>query len=398
MMTFRCITMEKETTAFPFMALLALAMTGFICIMTETMPAGLLPEISTGLNISLSATGQWITVFALGSTLAAIPLTIATGSWNRKTLLQITLLGFLFFNTITALSSNIDLTLFARFGAGAAAGLAWGLLAGYSRRIVAPHLQGRAMAIAMAGTPAALSLGVPLGTWLGHFLGWRMTFGMMSVFSVLLMIWVYCVLPDVPGHLKHSKISFRQVLTTRGVKPVLAVVLTWMLAHNILYTYIAPFSALSGMASHIDIVLLIFGLSSLAGLCITGKLIDRHLRLMALLSLTGLSLFALFLAIYSSSPTILIVGSVVWGITFGGAGTLLTTALADAAGDGADVAISVTVVSWNIAIALGSITGGFILEGDGAKNLPWAFLLLVICSLIIVKFNSKYAFPRRILY
>lgn len=378
------------------MALFALAMTGFICIMTETMPAGLLPEISAAMNISLSAAGQWITVYALGSTLAAIPLTIATGTWKRKTLLQTTLFGFLFFNTMTALSSNIYLTLFARFGAGAAAGLAWGLLAGYSRRIVSPHLQGRAITIAMAGTPAALSLGVPLGTWLGHFLGWRLTFGTMSALSVLLMIWVYLAVPDVPGQLKHAKMSLRKVLAMRGVKPVLAVVLTWMLAHNILYTYIAPFSALSGMTSHVDLILLIFGLSSLAGLSITGKVIDRHLRHMVLLSLTGLSFFSLFLGLFSSAPAILIAGSAVWGLAFGGAGTLLTTALADAADDGADVAISMAVVSWNTAIALGGITGGLILEGPGVSDLPWAFLILVTCSLLIVKLNNKYAFPSRV--
>ncbi|STR62554.1 major facilitator superfamily transporter [Klebsiella michiganensis] len=157
---------------FPYMPLMAFAMTGFICIMTETIPAGLLPEISKGMNISLASAGQWVTVYALGSLFAAIPLTIVTRSWNRKYVLLMTVAGFFIFNTITALSSNVYLTLLARLGAGAAAGLAWSLLAGFSRRIVDPLHQGRAMAIAMAGTPLALSLGVPLGTWLGHYLGW----------------------------------------------------------------------------------------------------------------------------------------------------------------------------------------------------------------------------------
>ncbi|MGK6718367.1 MFS transporter [Serratia marcescens] len=119
--------------------------------------------------------------YALGSLFAAIPLTIVTRSWNRKYVLLMTVAGFFIFNTITALSSNVYLTLLARLGAGAAAGLAWSLLAGFSRRIVEPLHQGRAMAIAMAGTPLALSLGVPLGTWLGHYLGWRLTFGINYV-------------------------------------------------------------------------------------------------------------------------------------------------------------------------------------------------------------------------
>ncbi|HCK7163484.1 TPA: MFS transporter, partial [Enterobacter roggenkampii] len=52
------------------MPLMAFAMTGFICIMTETIPAGLLPEISKGMNISLASAGQWVTVYALGSLFA----------------------------------------------------------------------------------------------------------------------------------------------------------------------------------------------------------------------------------------------------------------------------------------------------------------------------------------
>lgn len=379
--------MQKMNDTFPYMPLMAFAMTGFICIMTETIPAGLLPEISKGMNISLASAGQWVTVYALGSLFAAIPLTIVTRSWNRKYVLLMTVAGCFIFNTITALSSNVYLTLLARLGAGAAAGLAWSLLAGFSRRIVDPLHQGRAMAIAMAGTPLALSLGVPLGTWLGHYLGWRLTFGIMSVLSLLLMIWIRISVPDSAGQQKHQKIPFRKVLATPGVRPVLAVVLTWMLAHNILYTYIAPFSSLSGMGAHVDGILLIFGLSALAGLIFTGKIIDSQLRKMVLASLAIFSIVSLFLGLFSYTPAILIVGSAVWGVTFGGAATLLNTALADAAEDGADVAISMTVVSWNAAIALGGITGGIILQGPGVNGLPWVILILALVSFLIVKIN-----------
>ncbi|MFA6072207.1 MAG: MFS transporter, partial [Janthinobacterium sp.] len=117
-------------------------MTGFICIVTETLPAGLLPQISAGLGISAALAGQMVTAYALGSLLAAIPLTIATRGWRRRNVLLLTIIGFLVFNTVTALSSYYWLTLAARFFAGMAAGLAWSLLAGYARRMVAPQQQG----------------------------------------------------------------------------------------------------------------------------------------------------------------------------------------------------------------------------------------------------------------
>jgi predicted MFS family arabinose efflux permease len=46
-------------------------------------------------------------------------------------------------------------------------GCLWALVAGYAARLVPDHLKGRAIAIAMAGTPIALSLGIPAGTLSG---------------------------------------------------------------------------------------------------------------------------------------------------------------------------------------------------------------------------------------
>ena len=243
----------------PVAGLLALAMTGFICIVTETLPAGLLPQISAGLGISAAMAGQMVTAYALGSLLAAIPLTIATRGWRRRKVLLLTVIGFLVFNTVTALSSHYWLTLAARFFAGMAAGLAWSLLAGYARRMVAPHQQGRALALAMVGAPVALSLGVPLGTLLGSLVSWRAAFWIISALTLVLIAWVLAKVPDYPGQSVHERLPLRRVFTTPGVRPVLAVVITWMLAHNILYTYIAPFVAPAGLTGRIDLVRLVFG-------------------------------------------------------------------------------------------------------------------------------------------
>lgn len=106
---------QNTTERLPMGALLALAMTGFICIVTETLPAGLLPQISSGLQVSSALAGQMVTVYALGSLLAAIPLTIATQGWRRRNVLLLTIVGFLLFNSITAWSSQYGVTLIARF-------------------------------------------------------------------------------------------------------------------------------------------------------------------------------------------------------------------------------------------------------------------------------------------
>ena len=384
---------QNTTERLPMGALLALAMTGFICIVTETLPAGLLPQISQGLDVSSALAGQMVTVYALGSLLAAIPLTIATQGWRRRNVLLLTIVGFLLFNSITAWSSDYGATLIARFFAGASAGLAWSLLAGYARRMVAPHLQGRAMAVAMVGTPIALSLGVPLGTWLGALVGWRTAFGLMSALTLVLMVWVVVKVPDYPGQAASERIGLRQVLLTPGVRSVLAVVLTWMLAHNMLYTYIAAFVASAGLGNKVDIVLLVFGLAALVGIWLTGRLVDRHLRNSVLASLATFAAISLLFGFFSRSVAVVYAGIFVWGLSFGGAATLLQTALADAAGEGADVALSMNVVVWNSAIAAGALTGGVLLDQVGVGVFPWVLLVLLLVGLWIVFSARTHGFP-----
>ncbi|MEE4620399.1 MFS transporter [Pseudomonas alliivorans] len=385
---------ERDGKKLPLGALLALAMTGFICIVTETLPAGLLPEIGSGLAVSPSLAGQMVTVYALGSLLAAIPLTVATQSWRRRTVLLLPILGFLIFNSVTALSSNYWLTLVARFFAGASAGLAWSLIAGYARRMVIPQLQGKAMAIAMVGTPVALSLGVPLGTWLGGFMGWRMAFGLMSGMTLVLIAWVLIKVPDYPGQSSSERMALRQVFFTPGVRSVLGVVFTWMLAHNILYTYIAPFIAGAGLANDVDVVLLAFGIAALVGIWGTGRLVDRYLRATVLASLATFAAVSVFFGLFPGSALAIYIGVFIWGLTFGGAATLLQTALADSAAEGADVALSMNVVVWNSAIAGGGIVGGVLLGQWGAGSFPWVLLVLLLGGLVITSRARAHGFTQ----
>lgn len=367
----------------PVVGLLALAMTGFICIMTETLPAGLLPQIGVSLHISPALAGQMVTSYALGSLSAAIPLTLATQRWRRRRVLLLAIIGFVIFNSITAVSTHYGLILMARYGAGAAAGLAWALLAGYARKMVTRSQQGRALAIAMVGTPVALSLGVPTGTWLGALMGWRLAFGIMSASTLLLIVWVLKSVPDFPGVAQHERLPFGRVLRTPGVRPVLGVVVVWMLAHNVLYTYIVPFISPAGLAGQADRVLLLFGLAALVGIWLTSRTVDRALRLSVLTSLATFAVVAGVFVIGSASPVVIVIGVTIWGLTFGGAATLLQTALADAAGDGVDVALSMNVVVWNSAIAGGGILGGVLLQTWGATSFPWAVLGLAGVGFLI---------------
>ena len=373
-----------RTDGLPVGKLLAFTMAGFLAIMTETMPAGLLPQIGHGLGVSEALAGQLVTLYALGSVLAAIPVIAATRGWNRRPLFLVAIGGLLVFNTITALSAHYGLTLAARFVAGMAAGVVWGLLAGYARRLVPPRLQGRALAVAGVGQPIALAIGVPLGTWLGTLFDWRSVFWIMSALSLLLFVWVRLAVPDFAGQSAGQRLPIRRVFTVPGIRPVLLALFAWILAHNTLYTYIAPYLASVGLGQRVDAVLLLFGVASIAGIWFTGLLVDRCLRMLTLSSLAVFAVAALALGLAGGSVVAVLIGVAAWGLTFGGAPTLLQTALADAAGEAADVAQSMLVTVFNLAVAGGGVVGGVWLERQGAASLPWALVTLALLALAVV--------------
>ncbi len=64
-------------------------------------------------------------------------------------------------------------------------------------------------------------------------------------------------------------------------------------------------------------------------------------------------------------------------MTFGGAPTLLQTALADSAGEHADVAQSILVTIFNLAVAGGGLVGGLVIDAAGPAWLPWTLLPLI---------------------
>lgn len=365
----------------PMLGLLALACGAFITVLTECIVAGLLPAMSRDLGIGEALVGQLTTVYALGSMLTAIPMVKLTSHLPRRPLLIAAILGFALANSVMAWTDAYALMLASRFLGGVAAGLLWALLAGYASRMVAPQLQGRAIAVAMVGTPLAMSIGIPAGTWLSQLIGWRWVFGLMSILSVALAGWSRATLPPVPGVPAQQSGSLREVLARPGLVAVYAVMLLAVLAHNVLYTYIAPFVALSGSQGALDRLLLLFGVSSVVSIAVTGALIDRWMRALVALGMGLFLLASVAMALWPASPLVLVASVAIWGLGFGGAATLIQTAVARRSGEQQDLGQSLVVVGWNLAIAGGGVAGGVMLKAAGAATLPWVLVALLVPTL-----------------
>jgi predicted MFS family arabinose efflux permease len=373
-------------------ALLALTTAAFVTVLTEALPAGVLPGMSASLGVGESAAGQAVTIYALGTALTAVPLSAATAAWPRKRLLLAGVAGFAVANTVTALSPAYSLTMVARFVAGVAAGVVWALLAGYARRLAPPENQGRAIAIVMAGIPLALSLGIPAGTFLGGLFGWRSAFGVMSAIAVVLLAWIAARVPDQPGQ-AGTRVPVRRTLTVPGVVPVLAVTLVFVLAHTVLYTYVAAFLGHAGMGDAVDVVLLVFGVASMAGIWVVGARIDRALRTLTVLSTVLVAVAATLLAVFTDGPAPVYVAVALWGLGWGGVPTLLQTAAGNAGGDAADNAQAMLVTLWNAAMAAGGVLGGVLLDAAGPASFPWTLLVLLVPVLAVVLGARRHGFP-----
>lgn len=283
----------------------------------------------------------------------------------------------------------------ARFVAGVAAGLAWALLAGYARRLAPVHLQGRAIAIAMAGIPVALSLGVPAGTFLGKAVNWQIAFLSMTVLTVGLLGWIAAAVPDQPGLRQGARPPMLRALRVPGVPPVLFVTLVFVLAHTVLYTFVATFLDGVGMGNSTDLVLLAFGAASLASIWIVGALINRHLRALTVAAALLVAAAAAVLALLADSSALVYAAVTLWGLGWGGAPTLLQTAAGDAGGESADAAQAMLVTLWNVAMAGGGIAGGILLDLVGSRSFPWTVLLLLIPVLAVVVTARTHGFPAR---
>ncbi|MFC7308370.1 MFS transporter [Streptomyces monticola] len=380
----------KDQGRLPLSPLLALALAAFMTVLTEALPAGVLPEMARDLSVSESAMGQSLTIYALATGLSAIPLARAMAAWRRKRLMLAAVAVFALANTATAASSCYLVTMGLRLVAGIAAAVVWSELVVYARRLAPPHLRGRAAAVALAGIPLALSLGIPLGTLLGSRIGWRSTFLLVTLITLALLGWMSAVLPDFAGRPPEQRQPILQALRLPGVLPVLFTAAAFMLAHNILYTYVATFLDAHGMGASRESVLLVFGAASVASILAAGALVDRHLRTLTITSVTLFLTASTLLATLADTPAAVYAATALWGLACGGIATLLQTAVADAGGDQAQ-ALYVTVC--NSSIAGGGALGGILLAAFGPASFPHSSLLLLVPVLIIVVVARTHAFP-----
>ncbi len=354
---------------FPWLGLITLATAIFVCVTSEFLPTGLLPQIAADLDVTEAQVGLLVTIFAGTVVVTTAPLAALTRRFDRKHLVIVVLVLFALANVAAALAPSYAWLVAARVLGGVSHGLFWAVVGAYAGYLVPKHQIARAVAVTSAGGTTAFVLGVPAGTALGTAVGWRASFFVIAGVVAVLLVMIVRFLPAVDHRqsLATGEIPLpaRRDPSFPGVLFICLLVLIVVGGQNIFYTYIAPF--LIGSAgfpeASVGALLFVYGGAGAVGLVLAGVVGSRYPRggLYAML----LVVIAAVVVIGSSAgvPAVVIACLLVWGAAFGGIPALLQTRLLHTASPRVrDVGAALLTTAFNVGIGGGAAIGGALFD------------------------------------
>jgi predicted MFS family arabinose efflux permease len=229
--------------------------------------AGLLPSLAADLHVSIWTAGQLVTAFSLTYAVASPVLAVTTASWPRERVLRVSMGAFALANIGAALAPDFGWLVAARIALAGCAGMFMATAGGYAAASVPPAQRGRAMALVYLGLTVATVVGVPLGTMVGHLLGWRSTFVGVAMLSAIAFAGL--CRPRTP-QMHPPAASLRERIAIARRPDILLGLLTttaFMAGVFSIYTYLSPLlHQVSGYGdSEVAWVLMLFGIGSAAG-------------------------------------------------------------------------------------------------------------------------------------
>jgi predicted MFS family arabinose efflux permease len=365
-------------------ALIALSVSTFLYVTTETLPIGLLPLIADDLGTSRSAIGLLVTGYGLVVVLTSIPLTGLTRRLHRRRLLTVLLAVFVVATALSALAPGYWLLMAARMVTALSQALFWAVITPAAAGMFRPEVRGRAISLLYAGSSLAALAGVPAGTWLGQQAGWRVAFLALSGIGLLVLVTVATLLPDTARGESDAD---------RGSAPdkarYLAVVVATALAAAgafTAFTYISPFlTDVSGFAeASVGGLLLVRGLAGLAGVFLVGFLVTRH-AWSTMATVIGVQVAALagqYALGHSQAATVVTLAAS--GLTLAGLAATLGARVLQVAPGASDMAAAGTSTAFNVGITGGALIGGVLLPTAGVRSTALAGAVLSVAAFAVV--------------
>ena len=379
------------------LALWALTLSAFAIGTTEFVIVGLVPTIANDLGVSLPSAGLLVSLYAVGVAIGAPVLTALTGRWNRKIVL-ISLMGlFVLGNLLAWQAPSYETLIIARILTGLAHGVFFSIGSMIATSLVSKDKEASAIAIMFTGLTVALVTGVPLGTWIGQHFGWRATFLVVSSLGIIALIGSAVL---VPKNLKQSiPATFKEQLQVIVKPRLLLVYLMTILGYGgtfTAFTYLAPIlEQQTGFASStIGIIMLVYGVSVAVGNIWGGKLADKRGPISALsIIFSALTIILLAFTFTMESKVAAVLTILIWGaFAFGNVPGLQLYVVKQAkkhTPNAVDVASGLNIAAFNIGIALGSVTGGLVVEHMELKDTAWIGAVVSLLALIVTRYSGR---------
>lgn len=270
---------RRSATLQELMPILCMAL-GTFAIGTEGfMIAPLLPKMAVDFGHSVSTVAQLVTVFTITLALSSPVMTVLTANLNRRNVLLWSMALFTAGNIFAWLSSDYSSLMIARILLAIASGLYVPNANALAGAIAGPEKRGQALAIVSGGMTIAIALGLPLGSLIGHALGWRATFFAVGGMSLIAAAGIYAgVNKDAGREIRVAGLAERvKVATSPAVLKPLLVTAFWAMGAYTAYPFIAPYlsQTLNFAETGIGATVSLWGASAAVGVLIGGKLTDR---------------------------------------------------------------------------------------------------------------------------
>jgi predicted MFS family arabinose efflux permease len=378
------MTLDRKRSLF---ALLALAVSAFAIGTTEFISVGLLPLIADDLNIPVTTAGLTVTLYALGVTVGAPIITSLTSRMPRKALLLWIMVVFIIGNSLAASATGIGLLLAARVISSFSHGVFMSIGSTIAADVVPKDRRASAISIMFTGLTVATITGVPIGTFIGQQMGWRVAFVAIVIVGVIAFIANMLLVPSDLQKGAPTTLGDQVKILTNG--RLLLVFIITALGYGgtfVVFTYLSPLlQVVTGFQESVVAVLLLgYGIAIAIGNMIGGKLANRNpvVALFYMFLIQAVVLFVLtFTAPYKAAGLITVFVMGIFAFMNVPGLQVYVVMLAERFVPGAvDVASALNIAAFNAGIAIGAYVGGVVTDSLGLIHTAWVGALMVLLA------------------
>ncbi|MGS3997083.1 MFS transporter [Staphylococcus pseudintermedius] len=365
----------------------------FIVGMVEMVVAGIMNLMSADLNISEAWIGQLVTIYAFTFALTGPILVKLTEKYSPKSVLLSAIGFFVIGNLMIALSPNFTILIIGRIISSAAAALIVVKILSTTVVLARPENRGKMLGIVYTGFSASNVFGVPIGTLIGDWAGWRFTFGLIILVGLIAGVLLTIYLPkEVKSSLQPTQNHTSRILDKGEVTKLLSITFILLTANSVAYIYINPLILSGGHnIQFVSLALLIIGIAGMLGTSMGGFFTDKlSFKTWLLVSGGAFVIVMLVLNQLWTASTILLIALFIWHIIQWSTNPAVQSGLIDQVeGDNSQV-MSWNMSALNAGIGFGALLGGLIVSHiDLHATIYFAAGIGFIGFIIIVMLKKK---------